>query len=420
MHFILSSVGTDGDIFPYLGLGVQLLARGHRVTLAAPEPYRNRAEALGMAFCPIVTNGEVEQMLGNPNLWHPFRSGVAMAKWGAPMIPRQYETLATLANQPDCVIVANPGVMAARLAGEKLGIRVTSLILQPGVLPSCIGPPQMSGGLTIPKWFPHFLRRLYWLGFDAAGYLLIGRSLNRFRATLGLPPVRRFFRWWLSPELVIGLFPSWYAPPQPDWPAQLRLAGFGRFDGGKGELPDALRTFCENGPPPIAFTLGTGMRHANPFFRTAVAVCQENGFRGILLSKYQEVIPSPLPASVIHFTYAPFRQLLPVCGAFVHHGGIGTTAAALETGCPQLVLPLAWDQPDNAARIIELGAGLTLGPRQRSVKEMGLALSRLSTLGFGERCREIAPQAKKEDGIEVAANRLEEWAKNTDTRAPIR
>lgn len=215
--------------------------------------------------------------------------------------------------------------------------------------------------MTIPKWFPHSLRRLYWLGFDIAGYLLIGRSLNWFRATLGLPPVRRFFQWWLSPELVIVLFPSWYAPPQSDWPGQLRLAGFGRFDGAKGELSDALRKFCENGPPPIAFTLGTGMRHATEFFRTAVAVCQENGFRGILLSKYQEVIPSPLPPSVFHCTFTPFRQLLPLCGAFVHHGGIGTTAAALESGCPQLVLPLAWDQPNNAARIVELGAGLTLG-----------------------------------------------------------
>ena len=81
------------------------------------------------------------------------------------------------------------------------------------------------------------LRRLYWLAVDAAAYALVAPSLNRVRAGLGLSPVRRVFRWWLSPDLVIGLFPGWYAAPQPDWPPQLRLAGFGRFDGAREALP---------------------------------------------------------------------------------------------------------------------------------------------------------------------------------------
>ena len=81
------------------------------------------------------------------------------------------------------------------------------------------------------------------------------------------------------PDLVIGLFPPWYAAPQPDWPPQLRLAGFGRFDGAQESLPDDVRTFCQAGSPPIAFTLGTGMKHAADFFRTAVAACDTLGAR---------------------------------------------------------------------------------------------------------------------------------------------
>ena len=119
------------------------------------------------------------------------------------------------------------------------------------------------------------------------GYLLVGRALNRFRRQLGLPTVWRFFRWWNSPELVVGLFPAWFGEPQPDWPAQIRLAGFGRYDGGDAELPDDLLAFCESGPPPIAFTLGTGMAHADEFFRTAVAACEDGGWRGILLTKFR-------------------------------------------------------------------------------------------------------------------------------------
>jgi rhamnosyltransferase subunit B len=414
MHVILATVGTDGDVFPHVGLGATLHARGHRVTLAAPETYRDRAHALGSEFCPLVTVAEVDRMLADPDLWHPFRSGMMMARWGGPMIPRQYEALAGLAAQPDSVLVANPGVLAARLVQEKLGVPTASLLLQPGLLPSSTAPPEMPGGLTIPAWLPRPLRRLYWLAVDAAAYALVAPSLNRVRAGLGLSPVRRVFRWWLSPDLVIGLFPGWYAAPQPDWPPQLRLAGFGRFDGARGALPEDVRMFCEGGSPPIAFTLGTGMTHAAGFFRTAVAACDALGARGLLLTKYPDVIPARLPPRVRHCAFAPFRQLLPLCGAVVHHGGVGTTAAALAAGCPQLVLPLAWDQPDNAARVRRLGCGDELGARRRIVGLMARALARLITPAVRDRCRTIAARvAEDEDGLAVASRWVEELGRRT-------
>jgi UDP:flavonoid glycosyltransferase YjiC (YdhE family) len=152
------------------------------------------------------------------------------------------------------------------------------------------------------------------------------------------------------------------------------------------------------------------MAHAAEFFRTAVAACDALGARGLLLTKYPDVIPASLPPTVRHCSFAPFRQLLPRCGAIVHHGGIGTTAAALEAGCPQLVLPLAWDQPDNAARITELGAGLALGSRRRSSRHMSDALARLMTPEVGDRCRAIASRANGEDGLELAAKWVEEFA----------
>jgi UDP:flavonoid glycosyltransferase YjiC (YdhE family) len=381
------------------------------VTLAAPEPYRARADALGVEFRPLVTAAEVERMLADPDLWHPLRSGPMMARWGGPMLPRQYDLLAGLAREPGSVLVANPGVLAARVVQEALGVPTASLLLQPGLLPSCAAPPEMPGGLTLPAWVPPPLRPLYWLGVDAAGYLLVAPHLNRFRAGLGLRPVRRVFRWWLSPELVIGLFPPWYAAPQPDWPPQLRLAGFGMFDGARGELPEDVHRFCGDGPPPVAFTLGTGMRHAAGFFRAAVAACGALGARGLLLTRYPDAVPTRLPPGVRHCTYAPFRRLFPLCAAVVHHGGVGTTAAALEAGCPQLVLPLAWDQPDNAARVANLGAGLALGPRRRTVGHLIRALARVTGPDLRDRCRTVAGRAaREEDGLAVAAGWVEELA----------
>ncbi len=407
MHLILATVGTDGDVFPHLGLGRVLRARGHRVTLAAPETYRAQAAAASLEFASLATAEEVGRMLADPDLWHPFKSGAMMARWGVPMLRRQYEILAGLAQQPGAVLVANPGLLPARLVQEKLNVPMASLLLQPGLIPSCTAPPEMPGGLTIPAWLPRPLRHAYWLAVDAAGYLLVGRALNGLASALGLPPVRRLFRWWLSPDLVIGLFPPWYAEPQPDWPPQIRLAGFGRFDGAESEIPDDLLAFCRAGPLPVVFTLGTGMAHAARFFRAAVAACQTAGVRGILLTKYPGLLPSPLPTTVCHYAFAPLRRLLPRCGAVAHHGGVGTTAAALEAGCPQIVLPLAWDQPDNAARVRRLGVGTALGARRRAARELARALARVMTPAVRERCREVAALAAREDGLVIAAEWVE-------------
>ena len=415
MHIILATMGTDGDVFPYLGLGSALLKRGHRVTIAAPETYQDRAIELGMEFESLVSTADVQRMLSNPDLWDPFRSGPMMAKWGNPMIPYQYELLARLASEPDSVMVANPGVVAARLVQEKLHCPTASLLLQPGVLPSCTAPPAMPGGMNIPTWFPYPLRKLYWRAVDFAGYLLVARSLNRFRAKLGLSPIRRFFRWWLSPDLVIGMFPEWYATPQPDWPRQLRLVGFGRFDGVRLELPDDIRKFCEAGTPPIVFTLGTGMMHAAEFFREAVAACESIRARGLLLTKYPDVIPNELPPTIIHYPFAPFRELLPRCGAIVHHGGIGTTAAALEAGCPQLVMPLAWDQPDNGARIKKLGVGTVLNSRYRKSLHLSRAVVELTTPETRDRCQRVSSLAKNQNGQELAVELIEEMGRRHRT-----
>jgi UDP:flavonoid glycosyltransferase YjiC (YdhE family) len=417
MHAILATMGTDGDVFPHVGLGVKLRARGHQVTLAAPEPYRDLAADLGLGFRPLVTAAEAARMLADPDLWHPLRSGAMMARWGAGMLPRQYELLAELATGPGSVLVANPGVLAARLVQEKGICPLATLLLQPGLLPSTASPPEMPAGLTLPRGVPRPVGALYWAAVDAAGCLLAGRPLNRLRAALGLRPVWRLFRWWLSPELVVGLFPPWYAAPQPDWPAGLRLAGFGRYDGGRGgDLADDVRSFCRAGPPPVAFTLGTGMTHGAGFFRSAAEACEALGARGLLLTRYPQQLPARLPAGVRHCAFALFRHLLPLCAAVVHHGGIGTTAAALAAGTPQVVLPLAWDQPDNAQRVQGLGVGIRLGSRQRTAGHLARALSRLMTAEVRTRCRAVADRIGKADGLEVAA----EWVEGLVAPAAVR
>ena len=116
--------------------------------------------------------------------------------------------------------------------------------------------------------------------------------------------------------------------------------------------------------PNCSMTPGSAMRHAQEFFAESVAACQRLGRRGLLLTRFAEQVPTDLPETIRHLEYVPFSRVLPRAAALVHHGGIGTTAQALAAGIPQLVMPLAHDQPDNAARLERLGVGRTIAPRR--------------------------------------------------------
>src|SRR4051812_4884902 len=91
MHLILSTLGTDGDVLPHIGLGARLRARGHRVTLAAPEPYRSMAESESLAFPPLVSAADFHEMISHPHLFPPLLSGRMMAEWGSRFLRRHYD-----------------------------------------------------------------------------------------------------------------------------------------------------------------------------------------------------------------------------------------------------------------------------------------------------------------------------------------
>jgi rhamnosyltransferase subunit B len=364
----------------------------------------------GFAFRTLVSNQETAALLENPDVWHPIKSAFHGARWAGRAIARQHALLAELARDENAVLVAYPPVFAARLVQEKQSRPLASVVPMPWMIPSVLAPPTMPSSMNLPRWAPRPVVRCYWRLLEAIADLLIGRHLNRVRRLIGLEPVRRINRWAFSRHLTIGLFPAWYAPPQPDWPPNTRLAGFPLFDGGTEDgLPQSVLEFCRGGKPPIAFTFGTGMMHGARLFRAAVEACTILDARGILLTKFDQQLPVPLPPSIHYCEYAPFRSLFPLCAAVVHHGGVGTTAQALAAGAPQLILPLAWDQPDNAARVRRLGVGNWVMP-DRSGARIASALSKLMTPATQVRCRAVADQFGKSDALETAAQFVEQLA----------
>jgi len=408
---LIIPIGSHGDVHPFIGIGMGLRDRGHRVRVIVNAHFHSIVQGAGLETIALGTDDEYRELANHPDLWDRVRGPRYIFGQMAALVPRVYQAIVDHYVPGNTLLVHSTLAMGARVAQEKLGIPTATIHLQPAIIRSAVNPPMMPGA-ALPRWLPVFGRRMLLRLADR--FLLdpmVAPGLNEFRATLGLPPVRRIIQgWWDSPQLVIGLFPDWYCPPQQDWSPQIRLTGFPLYDErGVSPLSTSLDDFLRAGTPPIAFTPGSAMWKADAFFAEGAKACEILGRRGLLLSRHADHIPRDLPRGVIHVPYAPFSELLPRCAAIVHHGGIGTTAQAMACGIPQLIMPFSHDQPDNAARVKKLGIADALWPKHFNAHRIAKSLSALlDNPRVKEACKAVAKRFETSDAIPRTCELIEQ------------
>jgi len=411
MHFLMTALGSYGDVYPIAGLGRALRQRGHEVSIISNPHFQSVIESTGAEFLPLGTHQEYQEFALLEDIWHPIRGPLLILKHGiTPYLRELYALIESQYRPGQTVLVAHCLDLASRVFQEKHGAPMANAFFAPLAFRSFHHTPKMAKMLTA-RWVPRSLRRFqFWL----ADRLVIDRyltpTLNELRQEQGLPPVKNILgEWCFSPQLVLGLFPEWFAPTQPDWPRQVALTGFPLWDQPIAEgLPSEVDQFLRGGEPPIVFTPGSAMAFGHDFFQAAVDACVLLDRRGILLTKYPEQIPANLPPSIRHFDFIPFSQLLPRAAAVVHHGGIGSCAQGLAAGLPQLLMPMAYDQPDNAARLKSLGVAEALPPKKFRGPAVARALDRLLTHeNTHQRCHHWAQQCNAPAALSQTCELLE-------------
>ena len=410
MDVLLIALGSHGDVHPFVGIGLALRSRGHRVRIAANPFFASLIERSGFECIPIGSEADYREMAGNPNFWRRLGGTRAIMPWVAKVIRPVYQIVKDQAVPGQTVVGASSLGLGARVAQDHLGIPTATIHLQPSIIMSAIQPPNL-GGIVIPSWFPLWLRRAGLASVDRVCDPLVAPALNEQRRELGLAPVWRVMTQYLhSPQRVIGVFPDWFGPKLPDWPEQVRLTDFPLFDEhGITPLPPDLLRFLDDGDAPIAFTPGSAMWTGHRFFDQSARACALLGRRGLLLSRHAEHIPRTLPPGVRHVAYAPFSQLLPRCAAIVHHCGIGTSAQAMRAGIPQLLTPLAHDQHDNAARLIRLGVARKMEPRAYRAGAIAAVLEELlGSQSVRGHCKEVAARFGESDPLGRTCELIEE------------
>jgi rhamnosyltransferase subunit B len=365
---VITTFGSFGDLNPYLGLALGLKARGHDPVIATAEFYRPFVEAEGVGFRPVRPDRNLHETEAVHRIMNPRRTPAHLMKGLLfPRLQESYEDLSEATRGAD-VLLTHPLTFAGPIVAEKVSLPWVSTVLAPISFFSAHEFP------TLPI-FPRLAVGLRRLG-PGAGRALAGLAkratrnwpepVRRLRAEVGLSPGKHpIHEGQFSHELVLAMFSRVLAKPQPDWPLNTRITGHSFYDGsGRDRLSPDLERFLNSGPAPVVFTLGTSLvgkgPAAGPFYRESLKATRILKLRSLFLvgNDPKNHLPVPLPEGVAVVDRAPFSKLFPRAAAVVHQGGIGTIAQALRAGRPQLLVPFAFDQPDNALRVQRLGIGI--------------------------------------------------------------
>lgn len=401
MRTIFVTMGSLGDILPFVTLGNALRARGHEVMIAGNGYYADLVKNAGLGFVEIWPAHEYTHFMENYRSWS-LTEGVeygkqAMRDW----MCRSYDTVIDHLVPGQTVVAAAACVFGPRIAREVHSFPLATIHLQPMWFRST------HDSTVLPSWCPRAGVRLIESTVDLFFDLAIGPATNEFRAQLNLPPVKSLARTWChSPDLVLGLFPGWFSAPQGDWPTVSRLVGFPRRQHLDADVDVRLKEFLAAGDPPLVFAQSSIGNDAQ-FQQTSMEIARLLNRRAILVSsRHHDEEPSS--DRFLTAPSLPLPYVLPRAAAFIHHGGIGTIAEGLASGAPQLTVPSLPDQVDNSRRLMRLGVSDVVTPKKYRARAVAERLAHmLGSREIMQRCRYFQALSQSSQGIEDACAALE-------------
>ncbi|MCX7843716.1 MAG: glycosyltransferase [Clostridia bacterium] len=366
MRVIITTVGTWGDVLPFIGIGTELRKRGHEVVILANSKYEQDIRKWGLEFHSIGQKEKLEEalsyLLNEGLIWEKKNKKTAK-------IYKVIEACRTISlsatgpileyaskhNKPgNTLLISNYICYGTRYVQDKLGIPCITTVLVPFYIRSGIRPSEQPG---LSANAPRIIKRLYTLIFE--DIFVLKPMFEKFKDQ-GIDLSKyKSFKHRCSPDKVICMAPDWFAKPQADWPAQTETVGFPFFEGEQiQELPQELVEFLNSGEPPVVFNPGSQVRKDdNSFVEESIKACRKLGMRGVFIALPENKRPVDLPPYMRAFGYVNLSLLLQRSAAMVHHGGIGNCAQGLRAGVPHLVVPVYAEHFDTAYRLKELGVG---------------------------------------------------------------
>jgi UDP:flavonoid glycosyltransferase YjiC (YdhE family) len=359
MRILISSLGSRGDVQPYIALARGLQHAGHAVTLSSDATFASFAAQYGVPFAPLddsltrlINSAQGKDALNG-------KGRLKLMREVGPMLRNLMDMTWAVAQdlRPDLLLFHSKQLGGQHIA-EKLGIPGWITMALPTHSPTRAFASPTFGGGNYGGLLNRFTHTLLLKGATAP----YAKVVNAFRReSLGLGPFNGDALHLHGKPLPRLYGYSEHVLPRPaDWDKHTVVTGYWFLPAPSDWQPSrALLAFLDAGPPPVYIGFGSmaanDAEHSTRIVLDAVESCAQ---RAIIASGWGG-LSSTLPAGerVFALDAAPHDWLFPGCAAVVHHGGAGTTAAGLRAGKPSVICPFFGDQPFWGGRVHALGAG---------------------------------------------------------------
>ncbi len=420
MQITLHTVGTRGDVQPYIALGIELHKRGHSVRIATHEffhPWIRRT--FGLEPAPITGNPfDLLRTYRGKNLLQSGKNSFSMFKHlyelAQPLFSTMYQSILESTQDADVLIHHILTALPAQSIAEARGIPAFPFYLQP-IIPTKHYPSPIAQPLRSLPFLTKLYNTLTYRMSDWFAWKFLAPHINEFRKNvLKLPSYTKL----PFPDLLkrglpffIGISPHVYKPP-PDWPEHVYVTGYWFLDTNpRYSPPEDLQEFLEKNPRPIAVGFGSiPLDEVDTYITLFDTVCRELDIGCVFISGWskREYIEQTDHTFII--SDIPHEWLFPRVHCVVHHGGVSTTAQAFRTGIPQIVCPLYTDQFFWAHRVIHLGTGKSIPFKKLSIKKVKKVLEHiLHDPVYRKNAENISHSIQQEQGVVTAISILEHY-----------
>lgn len=418
MRVLIYTHGTRGDVQPFAALALALNAAGHQAVLSAPAGATGLAEPHGLRFAPL-HDGPIT-LMRDPLIQQAIDTNysglrgktlaIKVMRESKRLMAPVLEDMAAVATEHGADLVVHQPNLPGHVIAESLGVPAVLACLQPMWVPTRSFTNPM-----LPIQLPAALNRLSYLPSRLA-LRAFKRVTDTWRHdTLGLPrrrgshnPLRRPNR---SPAVVLQAISRHLLPANLDYPDQVHTTGFWTMPATPDwQPPPELADFLAAGTPPVYIGFGS-MAGSDPDRKSRLIAdaVRLAGVRAVVVAGWGGIQPNGLGTDVHYLAQAPFDWLLPRMSAIVHHGGSGTTGAALAAGRPQVVCPFVADQPFFARRMHALGVAPPPQPQRRlTADNLAEAIHHtLTSDAMTRRAEQLGRRIRTENGARDAVHILD-------------
>jgi len=399
MRIIIPTIGTRGDIQPYIALALGLQKAGHQVIVASHPSLKFLVESYEVPFAPMgpdVDLGKEAALIRGKS--KNFMMGfLRVMKFSFRMLEESHLELLELCKGQDLIVVSHSA--AGSIEADLLKIPTVSVTLMPMAIPA-----------NDPKTtvFGKAVGRLA----GAAMGLVMTRPLDNIRKRVGLPKMGQYGI--TSPKLNLIPISPVVAPPNPYWETRHQMTGFWFAPAPQNWQPPAdLASFLQNGKPPVVISLGAMAISGDDAMQAAkftIEALEKSGVRAIIQGWDEPMRQLKYSSEIFHGGSIPHDWLLERSAAIIHHGGFGTTSSGLRAGIPSMAVPHIIDQFIWGQKLFDLGVGPKPLPRTKmTVEALSEAFTDLTTnLSYPEKAREIGAKIRAENGVINAVRLIEE------------